>query len=107
MQQSHIREETRPKETIPALDGVRAIACLMVIGYHISLMARDTHLWTENSDTLITALLLAGNAGVTLFFVLSGFLLFLPYANALLFAQPWPSARGFYLRRALRNIPGY
>ncbi len=100
-------EESRPRGTIAALDGVRAIACLMVIGYHISLMARDTHLWSENSDSLITALLLAGNAGVTLFFVLSGFLLFLPYANALLFDQPWPSMRRFYLRRALRIIPGY
>ncbi len=101
------RETSRPKATIPALDGVRAIACLMVIGYHISLMARDTHLWTEGGDSLVTALLLAGNAGVTLFFVLSGFLLFPPYANALLFAQPWPGTRRFYLRRALRIIPGY
>jgi peptidoglycan/LPS O-acetylase OafA/YrhL len=107
MKQSLQREATRVGGTIAALDGVRAIACLMVIGYHISLMARDMNLWTENSDSLITALLLAGNAGVTLFFVLSGFLLFLPYANALLFEQPWPSARLFYLRRALRIIPGY
>ncbi len=107
MKQSLQREEVRPGGTIAALDGVRAIACLMVIGYHISLMARDTRLWSENSDSLITALLLAGNAGVTLFFVLSGFLLFLPYAHALLFDQPWPSMRRFYLRRALRIIPGY
>ncbi len=107
MQTSVRLEETRTGGTIAALDGVRAIACLMVIGYHISLMARDTHLWSVNSDSLITALLLAGNAGVTLFFVLSGFLLFLPYANALLFAQHWPSMRRFYLRRALRIIPGY
>jgi peptidoglycan/LPS O-acetylase OafA/YrhL len=101
------RETIRSKESIPALDGVRAIACLMVIAYHISLMARDTHLWREDGDTLVTALMLGGNAGVTLFFVLSGFLLFLPYANALLFDQPWPDARRFYLRRALRIIPGY
>ncbi|HEU5370201.1 MAG TPA: acyltransferase [Ktedonobacterales bacterium] len=100
-------EEPHPRGTIAALDGVRAIACLMVIAYHISLMTHDIHLWSMDSDSLITALLLAGNAGVTLFFVLSGFLLFLPYANALLFGQPWPSARIFYLRRALRIIPGY
>jgi hypothetical protein len=77
-------EGARPRGTIAALDGVRAIACLMVIAYHISLMALVTHLWSENADSLVTALMLAGNAGVTLFFVLSGFLLFLPYANALL-----------------------
>ncbi len=107
MQQALEQEKTRPGGTIAALDGVRGIACLMVIAYHISLMARDLHIWTEDGDPLITALFLAGNAGVTLFFVLSGFLLFLPYAQALLFGQPWPSARSFYLRRALRIIPGY
>lgn len=107
MKQSLPRGETRPGGTIGALDGVRAIACLMVITYHISLMAHDRNLWSMNSDTFVTALLMAGNAGVTLFFVLSGFLLFLPYARALLFDQSWPSARLFYLRRALRIIPGY
>ena len=107
MQQVLQRDETRSGGPIAALDGVRGIACLMVIAYHISLMARDQHLWAEDGDPLVTALFLAGNAGVTLFFVLSGFLLFLPYAQALLFAQPWPSTRRFYLRRALRIIPGY
>ncbi len=100
-------EETRPKGAIASLDGVRAIACLIVIAYHISLMARDTHLWTVQGHPITTAVVLSGGAGVTLFFVLSGFLLFLPYAKALLFEQPWPGARLFYLRRVLRIIPGY
>ncbi len=47
-------------------------------------------------------------SGVTLFFVLSGFLLFMPYAKALLHPQaPWPLARHFYLRRVFRIIPAY
>src|SRR5579885_1797110 len=100
-------EETRPKGAIASLDGVRAIACLIVIAYHISLMARDTRLWTVNGHPITTAVVLSGGAGVTLFFVLSGFLLFLPYAKALLFEQPWQGARLFYLRRVLRIIPGY
>jgi peptidoglycan/LPS O-acetylase OafA/YrhL len=50
---------------------------------------------------------LASSSGVTLFFVLSGFLLFLPYANSLLFDSAWPSAKRFYLRRAFRILPGY
>src|SRR5579871_5156059 len=100
-------EERRPRGAVASLDGVRACACLTVIAYHISLMTRDQHLWTDTSNRLVGAILLAGGAGVTLFFVLSGFLLFLPYAQALLAEQPWPSARLFYLRRALRIIPGY
>ncbi|GAC1467182.1 MAG: hypothetical protein PVS3B1_06180 [Ktedonobacteraceae bacterium] len=31
----------------------------------------------------------------------------MPYAKALLFQERWPSARQFYLKRALRIIPGY
>jgi peptidoglycan/LPS O-acetylase OafA/YrhL len=45
--------------------------------------------------------------GVELFFVLSGFLLFLPYARAMLHAETLPSARRFYQRRALRILPAY
>lgn len=50
---------------------------------------------------------MAGWSGVTLFFVLSGFLLFMPYADHLLFEQARPSTRTFYMRRALRILPGY
>ncbi len=45
--------------------------------------------------------------GVHLFFVLSGFLLFLPYARAMLQDRPLPTARRFYQRRALRILPAY
>ncbi|HEU5368716.1 MAG TPA: acyltransferase [Ktedonobacterales bacterium] len=100
-------EENKPKGVIASLDGVRACACLTVMGYHISLMTRDMHLWSVSDNPLVSAVLLAGGAGVTLFFVLSGFLLFLPYVKALLFSQPWPGTRMFYLRRVLRIIPGY
>jgi peptidoglycan/LPS O-acetylase OafA/YrhL len=97
---------------IPALDGIRALACLSVMGFHISLITRDMHIWTPGKYPVLDALMFfgssgGGNTGVTLFFVLSGFLLFLPYARALLAAQPWPSARIFYLRRAWRILPGY
>lgn len=95
------------KSSISALDGVRALACLMVVEYHISIVMRGAHLWLPSDHPLLAALAFAGVAGVTLFFVLSGFLLFLPYARALLQKSSWPSARRFYLRRALRIIPGY
>ena len=95
--------------TISSLDGVRAIACLIVIAYHISLITRDLRIWHPGSaqHQVLTSLLLSGFSGVTLFFVLSGFLLFLPYARALLYNETWPSIRQFYLRRALRIIPAY
>lgn len=103
--------EQRPsRRNIDVLDGVRAIACLCVITVHITLITtRDVPLWSaKKMPALISAVAHAGDSGVTLFFVLSGFLLFLPYAKALLFAKDdWPSTRRFYLRRALRILPAY
>lgn len=46
-------------------------------------------------------------AGVTLFFVLSGFLLFRPYVAAALRASPTPSSRAYFRNRALRILPAY
>ena len=45
--------------------------------------------------------------GVTLFFVLSGFLLYRPFAEALLDRKPRPSIRGYLRNRALRILPAY
>jgi peptidoglycan/LPS O-acetylase OafA/YrhL len=102
-------EGKKQKSTIAALDGVRAIACLIVVEYHLSLITtNDIPLWKPSQfSVFLNALTFAGDTGVTLFFILSGFLLFLPYAKALLFHAPWPSLRQFYLRRALRILPAY
>lgn len=102
-------EDTKEKNTIAALDGIRAIAALIVVAFHISLITRDQHIWRSDdfSHRLFSSVMLAGASGVTLFFVLSGFLLFMPYAKSLLSGSAWPSARNFYMRRAFRILPGY
>lgn len=45
--------------------------------------------------------------GLTLFFALSGFLLFRPYASALLTDRTLPSTKRFFINRALRIYPAY
>jgi peptidoglycan/LPS O-acetylase OafA/YrhL len=100
-------ESRHSSGTIPVLDGVRAIAALSVVTFHLNLKTLELHAWSASIGPLPSALMLAGSSGVTLFFVLSGLLLFLPYARALLVDKPWPGASMFYLRRALRIIPGY
>ncbi|MBO0779800.1 MAG: acyltransferase [Ktedonobacteraceae bacterium] len=88
---------------------MRAIACLSVVAFHLNLINHDIHVWEPypTTDFVSSAIALGGGSGVTLFFVLSGFLLFLPYARALLSEKEWPSARRFYLRRIMRIWPGY
>jgi len=108
--------ESQPKKQIPVLDGARAIACLSVLVYHISLRSGKGGIWgavhTIHNVPSILAFFVAsvgyyGESGVILFFLLSSFLLFLPYAKALLFESRWPSLRRFYLRRIFRILPGY
>jgi peptidoglycan/LPS O-acetylase OafA/YrhL len=88
---------------------VRGFACLIVIWFHIYRIPRDLHIWNPTTTTypLLDSFLFFGRYGVTLFFVLSGFLLFLPFAKALLFEQKWPSTRQFYSRRVFRILPAY
>ena len=71
----------------PGLDGLRALAILIVILFH------------SNPDVLP-----GGFVGVDLFFVLSGFLI----TGILLDARGAPGYfRAFYARRALRIVPAY
>ncbi|HKP19594.1 MAG TPA: acyltransferase [Gaiellaceae bacterium] len=87
------------------IEGLRAIAASSVLVYHVWLYAapnehsvRLGHL-TRGFDQL--------RSGVTLFFALSGFLLFRPYIASALRGRTSP-ALGSYLRnRALRILPAY
>jgi peptidoglycan/LPS O-acetylase OafA/YrhL len=90
---------------IAALDGLRALAILLVLWHHVYRWGpRD---WPLLSTPIVAHTLDFGFVGVLLFFVLSGFLLFLPYARALMTSAPWPSTRHFYRRRMLRILPVY
>lgn len=98
--------ESGSVNSIPSLDGLRAVAVLLVILFHS---------WAEmpGIPALVPGFqshqyaITYGRTGVQLFFVLSGFLLFLPYARWIFGLQPRPSARMFYRRRALRVGPAY
>ena len=82
----------------PSLDGLRAIAILLVLYNHVpQLMGRD-----DGSDGAFWAASRGAWLGVDLFFVLSGFLI----TNILLHGQGRPRAlRQFWLRRAFRIFP--
>ncbi len=101
----------KQKNPIYALDGVRAVACLCVISFHLNLFSLLAHLWlpilNDVGATFISSIALAGEMGIMLFFILSGFLLFLPFAKAIVFDQPRPPLRRYYIRRIFRIFPGY
>ena len=90
---------------IAALDGLRALAILLVLWCHI--VAHAEYYGAQMGSQTLAEVGLFGYSGVFLFFCLSGFLLFLPYARAILTGHRVPSAGKFYRRRALRILPLY
>lgn len=85
---------------IPALDGVRGIAAAIVFIYHYGGGARSS----DFAFHLVGKTIHLGWAGVSLFFVLSGFLI----TGILLDSMQRPKWRvTFYIRRALRIFPLY
>jgi peptidoglycan/LPS O-acetylase OafA/YrhL len=88
------------------LDAYRGVAALLVVAYHVWMHASP---WPTRlfEGTPLYPLLSNLEAGVALFFVLSGFLIFLPFARAAVDAQGRPNVRGFLARRAWRILPLY
>ncbi|MCP2335140.1 peptidoglycan/LPS O-acetylase OafA/YrhL [Actinomadura rupiterrae] len=86
-----------------ALDGVRAIAALMVLLFHV---AASTG-YLLRPPTMLVRLLSRGEIGVPIFFVLSGLLLYRPWAAGALGLRPAPGTRGYLWRRVLRLMPAY
>lgn len=88
MGQLHLKRVSGPIDHIPTLDGWRGIAILLVLFDHVSHAALHGFPWTTT-----------GRHGVTLFFVLSGYLI-----TATLLSQPI-NLKKFYVRRFFRLMP--
>lgn len=91
--------------TILGADGIRAMACLMVIFHHLSQRLNrpeQTRIVQEAQSFVMT-----GAVGVSAFFVLSGMLLSIPFWRAFLNGKPFPNLLEFARRRAVRIVPGF
>ena len=85
----------------PLFDSLRAIAALSVLVTHASLLAgANTGAWYGR----FTARL---DVGVTVFFLISGFLLYRPFVAARLNGTSRPRVPEYVKRRALRILPAY
>jgi peptidoglycan/LPS O-acetylase OafA/YrhL len=86
---------------VPALDGVRGAAALLVVLTHVAFQTGEVLRGAHG------AVLARFDFGVALFFVLSGLLLYRPWAAADLGTGRAPSTRRYLRRRAVRILPAY
>lgn len=102
------RPTVAPTKRVPVLDGIRGVCALGVLFTHVAfatfVQASNA---TENSRD-IWAILAAGQLSLGPFFILSGLLLYRPFARRTFAAGTKRPALGkFYLRRASRILPAF
>lgn len=89
------------RSRLVGIEGLRALAAVAVL---------TIHTWTYSSGSfgaLNGAFFANLHQGLTLFFALSGFLLYRPFAAAMLDGREMPGSRDYLRNRALRIIPAY
>lgn len=87
--------------SFPALDGYRAIAVFLVLTTHVAFTTAQVVV------PPFGPVLSRFDFGVTLFFLLSGFLLYRPWARAALTDGAGPAVGPYLWRRGLRILPAY
>jgi peptidoglycan/LPS O-acetylase OafA/YrhL len=110
--QSQAREGVRSEVgNIAAIEGLRGVAVLWVLLFHyVSVRGEkyaDPLIALIDSTRASSALAHFGFLGVDLFFLITGFLLTLPWFKHAADGRPAPSVGEFYLRRARRILPAY
>lgn len=97
-----VRTPGSPAASLPflgELEGLRAVGAIAVMLTHIGFLSGAT------GRDVFPGLLARMDIGVAIFFVLSGFLLFRPYARTLFGGSQPPSLRRYASRRAARIMP--
>lgn len=101
-----LSRETSSGVFIREIDGLRFVAILSVVLYHLNgfvLLKTGQH----RSASWLSIVLDKGAFGVPLFFVISGFVISHPFARSLLQGGSPPGLKRYYLRRVRRLEPPY
>lgn len=96
----------RATDRAAAIDGARGLAALSVLAFHAWLYTR-VDVSAGARETAFDYALHELRLGLVLFFVLSGFLLWRPFAAAARGGRPRPSTREYLVRRGARVLPAY
>ncbi len=86
----------------PTLDAFRGIGSVMIIAFHVAFAAG-----MSGKAEYLNRYLARLDVAIPIFFLMSGFLLFRPFALALVGQRRWPALRSYARNRALRILPVY
>ena len=103
---SKASRDTTSGQFIAEIDGLRFIAIFSVILFHLNWFITSKTGRAEGADFL-SEFLSHGNIGVQLFFVISGFVIALPFAKGHLLNGKLPNLRQYLFRRLTRLEPPY
>ena len=98
---------SRSSEHLAVLDGLRGLAIVLVVITHSFVTEYRPAVSFGPIAFGLEPVVLAGSLGVELFFFISGFVLFLPYAGAMCGERPLPSLGHFIDRRFIKIVPSY
>jgi peptidoglycan/LPS O-acetylase OafA/YrhL len=106
---SLFRRVTTNGSFIPEIDGLRFIAISSVVVFHlaVALSIKSPVAFARPQSGLVAAMAWHGFRGVELFFVISGFILALPFAAHFLESRPRVDLGQYFLRRVTRLEPPY
>src|ERR1700743_2961966 len=94
-------EQVSGVDRVASLTGIRAVAAILVVGTHA---AYTTGKYTHGYWGLVGARM---EIGVPIFFVLSGYLFFLPWVKSVATGAPPPSLSRYAWHRFRRIMPAY
>jgi peptidoglycan/LPS O-acetylase OafA/YrhL len=106
---SLFRRVTTSGSFIPEIDGLRFVAIFAVVVFHLAagLAIKAPAAYALPQSGLAAQLAWHGFRGVELFFVISGFILALPFASHFLEGRPRVALSQYFLRRVTRLEPPY
>jgi peptidoglycan/LPS O-acetylase OafA/YrhL len=97
---------TRPASLgrLSGVEGIRGLACITILVVHVALTLPKSGVDPTGRLGQVTTLAMHS---LTMFFVLSGFLLYIPFVRHVMSGRPTLSTSDYYLNRVLRIAPGY
>lgn len=105
---SRLSRITSGGKFIPEIDGLRFLAISSVLLFHVSFALQRAFAWELQGPAKVVSNLFArGALGVELFFVISGFILAVPFARHFVEGEKPVNLRRYYLRRVTRLEPPY